>query len=275
MNKLLAANFTRLKKDKAFLLFIAIMLLAGILLPIIHYMDKVNSEYEVTLERGFFAYAIFIIILTSVFTALFVGTEYSDGTIRNKVIVGHNRVAVYLSNLIVCLVAGILMCTAYLIPYLCIGIPLLGFFKVGAIPILLLGMCVFAMMAAFVALFTLIAMLSQNKAVTAVFCILLAFFLLFIGASIKNRLEAPEYYSGYAITGDGVTVAEKKTNPQYLTGSKRAAYEFLYDFLPGGQAVQLSGMSAVRLWLMPLYSVFILFVATGAGIIIFKKKDLK
>ena len=39
-------------------------------------------------------------ILISIFYSLFLGTEYNDGTIRNKLIVGHKRETIYLASFI-------------------------------------------------------------------------------------------------------------------------------------------------------------------------------
>ena len=52
-------------------------------------------------------------LVAAVFISLFVGSEYSDGTIRNKLVVGHSRMRIYLANLIVCSIACVLISLAY------------------------------------------------------------------------------------------------------------------------------------------------------------------
>ena len=52
------------------------------------------------LDAIFFVYAMLIGLVLSVFLPLFFGSEYSDGTIRNKLAAGHPRLSVYLANLI-------------------------------------------------------------------------------------------------------------------------------------------------------------------------------
>lgn len=124
-------------------------------------------------------YTLWTGIVLSVFCSLFIGTEYSDGTIRNKIIVGHTRTAVYLSNLVVCMTAGVFICLSCVAASLLVGIPLLGYFQSDIRILLLLLLCSFVMSFAYAGIFTLIAMLNQNKAIVAVFCILGAFILLF------------------------------------------------------------------------------------------------
>ena len=95
MSKLLSADFARLKKDKVFWIGMIFMFVLGILSPVMNYIDMNRGGYEIPLESSFFVYAIYIGILLSAFCSLFVGTEYSDGTIRNKIVIGHGRIQVY------------------------------------------------------------------------------------------------------------------------------------------------------------------------------------
>lgn len=276
MRRLLRANIQRLWKDRVFQLCTALMFLIGLGIPVAERMAERRSGWEGSLETSFFSYAILIGIAAAVVTALYVGTEYSDGAMRNKIMVGHKRGAVYLANLITCEVAGVLLCGAYFLGYLGTGIPLLGFFDCGLLPVLLLVLLGFAMMAAFIALFVLVAMLCQNKAYTAVGCVLLAFLLLFAGVSLNSSLNEPEYYDGYSLTTNGVTVSqEQEPNPNYLSGTKREIYAFLFDFVPGGQAVQLAGMAAEHPARMALCDLLIVAAATGCGAFWFRRKDLR
>ena len=56
---------------------------------------------------------------------------------------------------------------------------------------------------------------------------------------------------------------------------KRKVYEFINDFLPGGQSVQTANMSTKHPEIFILYSSVILVVTTSAGALIFRKEDLK
>ena len=65
---------------------------------------------------------------------------------------------------------------------------------------------------------------------------------------------------------------------QYLTGTKRKIYTFLYDFLPTCQSyqiVQVSDTPIENCGILFAYDGLLLFLSTGAGIHIFGKKDLK
>lgn len=142
MSKLLSANFIRLRKDKFFWIGMIFMLAAGISFPVMRYMDMRQTQTINNIDNGFFGCALFIGIVMAVFCSLFIGTEYSDGTIRNKVIIGQKRVSIYLANFIICSIVSIVMCAMFFIPYLCIGIPLLGFFEMDIKMVLLFAITV-------------------------------------------------------------------------------------------------------------------------------------
>lgn len=276
MLKLLRADFSRLWKDRVFLLSAAIMFLMGVGLPIIHFMDNRNNATGWTPDDSCFSYAFFIPILLSAVTALYIGSEYSDGTMRNKRTVGHRRGSIYLANLIVCITAGALLCAAYLIPHTALALALLGKFESAPQTVLLYIVLNLVLTFAFSSISALVAMLCQNKAYSSAVCILLVFALLFWGIRITSALNEPEYYSAYSYTENDVTVeAPEERNPNYLTGTKRQVYEFLHDFTPGGQVLQLANMDTEHPTQLALYSGLIVLVSTCGGILAFRRKDLK
>lgn len=274
MSKLLSAGFIRLRKDKIFWSALIFMFGAGVFFPIMRYIDMQKSGYINNIDNGFFACALFIGVVMAVFCSLFIGTEYSDGTIRNKVVIGQKRTSIYLSNLIICALVSVVMCAAFFIAYLCIGIPLLGFFEMDIKQVLLFTLAVFVLAIAFASIFTLISMLNHNKAITAVVCILLAFLLLFAGAQFNKMLNEPETNMGLMMTDNGQEYQEIP-NPNYLEGGERKVVQFLYDFVPGGQALQCVSLEANNITVLPAYSLIIIVLTTGFGVFFFKKKELK
>ena len=115
--------------------------------------------------------------------------------------------------------AGICLCLAFALPQAGLGLLLKGEWKAAPAELALYIGLSFALMFAFTVLFTLIAMLCQNKAHTMAGCILLTFALLFAGVYISSTLEEPEYLAAYSYTENGVTVEEpEQKNPYYISG---------------------------------------------------------
>lgn len=134
-----------------------------------------------------------------------------------------------------------------LISSLLIGVPFLGFFHIKFSEILSQGICVFALSAAYAAIYCFFAMLISNRTTTAIVCILLSFLLLFAGTIIANQLDESEYYYipdgslGIGEIDDG-SHSEWIHNPDYLEETERRIYEIAFEVIPGGQSLQLSGM---------------------------------
>lgn len=277
MSRLLCAGFSRLKKSKCFWGCMIFMFLYAAFMRYSQYMEGKSWGYLFSVDDGFFSYTALIGILLSAFISLYIGTEYSDGTIRNKLVIGHTRTSIYLSNLIVCLTAGLLICLSFLCASLLTGIALLEPFQGSARDIVILTLTSFMMAFSFTALLTLTAMICQNRAITAVINILSVFFLLMASLMISSYLNQPEMYEAYSYideSGELINV-EAEPNPNYPRGATREVYEFLNDFLPSGQVMQFNMSTPEDPGLLCLCSGTILLVSTGLGIYIFKKKNIK
>lgn len=275
MSKLLSANFMRLRKNKCFWGGILFIVVSSVFFPVMRYIDMKHSGYINNLDNGFFSCAIFVPVILSIFCSLFVGTEYSDGTIRNKIIIGHKRTDIYLANLLTNMAVGLMLCIVFFSIYLCAGIPLLGFFEADIKVIFLFAFTVIVLSFAFSSIFTLIGMIYSNKAVVAVICILSAFLLILAGTYINSRLQEPETYPAYSYSINGENTSIEEKNPNYLEGAERKIYQFLYDLLPGGQVVQCASMEAKNPQMLAVYSAIIFMIASSIGIVIFKGKDIK
>ena len=280
MSRLLYANLVRLKNDTSFRLTLVAMAAIGIFLPVnkYHLMQR-HAGIHITLDNGFFTYIMMVVIFASAFCSLYIGTEYSDGTIRNKLMVGHTRANIYLSNFIVCVIGEIFMCLAFIVGFCAVGIPLLGFFSMPIKFILAYMGCSLMLCIAVAAIFTFVAMLNQNKAVTSVICILGMFVFVFGGAYMNARLKEPKRHEAYVYVDIDGEIVERpeEANPYYIDEPERSFLNFLNDFLTGNQTVTLSQIQAEEshLGLMMLYSAIIAVAVTGIGLFVFRREDVK
>ena len=279
MSRLLSADFAKLKKNKFFWLCMAGMAVFALFMKIMDYVSMREYSGSVpSFESLLLIYALVIGFLMAAFVSLFVGTEYSDGTIRNKLIIGHTRVSIYLSNLITCFAAGVMMCLAYLIPALAVSALLCRSDSTDFRMLLLMILYSFVLTLAFTSLYTLAGMICQNKALTAVITILVICFFSVASIYISAKLNEPETYPEISALADGrtVTSARQVPNPGYVRGTQREVYQFLNDFLPTGQSVILTrGDTEASTPLLPVYSACIAVAASGIGIFILRKKDIK
>lgn len=230
-----------------------------------------------TLEHYYFQFLLYIGFFFAVVSSMFLGTDYSDGTIRNKLIVGHTRTNVYIANLIVTFVAGLLIMCVWFIGAL-VGVPPLGLFTFT--PVKLVGyflLCVL-LVAAYSAINTFIAMLSSNKTMTVLVSLALAFGLLLCASLIYNALEVPETIntmSGITISGTAAPVGETVANPSYIGGAMRSVFQMLLNVLPTGQSVNVAFLKVEQPYIMILSSVTVTVGVTALGVVLFRKKDLK
>lgn len=270
MNKLLHANFSRLVRDKIFWLCLAAMAAFSA-----SGLFNCRANGITPLPGNVFTLpAVLVCVPLAVFCCLFVGVEYSDGTLRNKLCVGHSRSDIYLANLITVFAAALVMAAAFVAATAAVGIPLLGMPRVSLSALGLLALVVVAVLAAFAALYTALCMLISSRSAGAVASLLGIFGFLLASFSISQRLDEPEFFSAYVMEG-GSTALQSVENTQYLRGTARAVYSFLNDFLPTGQAIQLGSASVQRPWVLIGYSALIAAVATAAGLYFFRRKDLK
>lgn len=219
MAKLLRANFSRLWKSRIFYVALIFMVLLNVFLVI----DGWNSGrigYPEPLEDMLFQNCIIIGFVCSVFVGMFLGTEYSDGTIRNKIIVGHTRVRIYLANLLICAAGSLLLLVISLAIGLGLGSFLLDPLGLPYKTLLLYILIGLLSTLSFAAIFTLVAMLTPSKASGAVICLVLALCLLFVTSAVEGALTEPEMVQDFEIAADGMPIlGELHPNPRYVTGT--------------------------------------------------------
>lgn len=280
MRNLLSANLHRLWKSRVFWGCEIISTFYALFLSVELYMDMKINGFEHSLDTGLCQYIVFSGIILAVFCSLYLGTELGDGTVRNKVVVGHRKSHIYLASFLACTIASLIMSLTYLVVYLVISVPCLLPLEASLETVVSILLSSLVLAWAYCAIYTLIAMSSSNKAIVSTACILLAFILFFAGIAIRQRLEEPESFEIIDYDPESfepISTGQVIANHKYLPPSKRQIYEFLDNYLPGGQGLRLSGMMEPALsfdCILPLYSLSIIILASGAGLILFTRKDL-
>ncbi len=277
MRKLISADLFRLMRSRMLWLCVA----AVFAIDSYNYYDCWNSlqkfGFEQELAQQAFSSSPEFGLALAVICGLFLGEEFSYGTIRNKLVIGHERVSIYLSALAVSICSGLLAVASHFAATALVGIPLLGIFRRSLVTIAWYTFCLICVVCVFAAILTLLVMLCASRTMGVVLGILLILGMMYVSASIENRLSEPENNMSYTLI-DSETYqpleVEETPNPRYLKGTKREVYQWMHDVMPMGQCIQISNLDGLHPLRWPIASAVEFLLVTGAGIWLFLRKDL-
>lgn len=274
MTNLLNSSLIRLTKNKIFWIINIFSIVLAFFMIYTQYSDMKKYGEIIETEQLMLNYSTMIGIIIAIFTSLFLGVEYSDGAIRNKISIGHKRINIYLSNLIIVTITSLFSYILFILVVASIGIPLFGPITISISKLLMLLGCIFVTIIAYSSIFTFLAMIISNKTITAITAIMLSFGMMFYSLMALDRLAQPEYIDTMLMK-DGVQEIINTKNNRYLTGKKKELIKLSIDIIPTGQMFQIAGRITPNLKVLPIYSACIIIVFTGAGLILFNKKELK
>lgn len=286
MNKLLRANFFRLIKNKIFWGIIVITLgITSVLL----FNTIINNQGETkeSIDRLLVMYMYFIGIAMAIFTSLFVGTEYSDGVLRNKIVIGHSRKHIYLADLITSIIVGLCIQLIYMLIVAVIGIPIFGTLQMTIEKFLFVIIDIVFIIITYASIFTCITLLCSDITVSTVSCMILVLIMFIASMALSSTANTMKYRETYIQTENGEIEVHQKLNPDYPGDLKKNVAKTILYCLPTGQTSQIISqiskkpfqitnyMSDAELKTVFLYSVGVTIVITGVGMYCFKRKDLK
>lgn len=253
MYKLLNASFTRLKKNSVFWLLIIATILISIGALIGQYKGLLLSKkYDVpmkTTEELMISFLTVIGFFIATFTSIFVGAEYSNGTIRNKIVIGNSRMKIYLSNLIISIVVGIIIEFIYLMLIAIIAIPLFQEIQLPVSLLFFIAIDIIMIIVAYSSLFNCIAMLCSDVIVSTIFSIILTLILLI-------SLQIISFESNTILN---------------IIPTRQAT---LMPYLLKNINVENNNID-VNIEMLSLYSSSFVLLVNSIGIYYFNKKDLK
>lgn len=258
-----------------------------VLLALFLVAEEYFQSYIVLLNQVVFLPLSLYGVVAAAFSAVFLGQEYADGTIRNKLIAGHSRTHIYLSEFLVTATGAIILYLSAIAVTAGVG----RFLFTATAPLkkfLLSGLLGVFSCLSYVGIYCLISVLCHNRSTSVVVCMMLSVSLLMVALYVNLQLEQDEYIPQLNITGvensDGVSISisgentdglvTMAPNPHYLTGVKRQIAQFIQDLNPTGQAAQICSMSYPDPIQMALCSAAVVLLTCLRGLVVFRRKDL-
>ncbi len=283
MSNLFVANFIRLVKSKRFFISMLVLLVFEGFCVFTQNHEITTMEAVIPLDEVLTIGMEIMGFVLAVLFSIFIGMEFSDGTIRNKIIIGKTRAQIYLSTLL----CGILASTILYV--FGVGVmALLGYLFLSPamyVPeeVFIAVLTGWVSCISFTAIFVMIGMCVANRSAIAITSLVVAFVLLAIGVTIQSTLQEPEFIT-QAVAEDGVYDAdveagaieiETVSNPYYATGTKRTICEYVMATDPYGVAFH-SIMHEQEHWQRTLaLQGLVTLLMSSMGVLIFRKKDIK
>lgn len=267
MIKLLSANKIRLIKNKLFWIGLLVTVGYCLFLLIMNYIEKVSYIGNSIVQLNYYLLSPFSVIsfICPIFSSIFIGTEYSDGTMRNRLIVGHTRKKIYLANFITVAAVNIVITLIASLVTILFGIMFFGWNIGNPLLFILHYISGIMMLIAFAGFFTLVAMVIHNKTISTVTSII-TFLMSYLVAGVIRRLVFG-FYNGEAISDIFSDLSNDMVSQPVL--------EFLYDFIPMGQCLQITSNAVFNPFRLPIYSVLFTAITVICGVLIFSRKDMK
>ena len=264
MRGLLCADGFRIRHSKGFwIVTLALLVLSGIVLG-------ARANDAANINDGLWITLPVVALAQSVWIPVWTGNDEANGLLRNKLIVGKTRSAVFLTYALTSL--GITLWFEALFLLVQIGI---GSFMLEAAPI---GTTVLVLTSALVALaffFTLVSVCPIHKTTRVILCLLGLIALFLVAFQIQNRLIEPPKTLVLEQQVNGEMVNEPVLNPKFLDGNARAVAETALSWLPTGAMMQLVfGFVCPPVVLaIQLFVEAIVFI--GAGWLVFTRKEVR
>lgn len=288
MYKLLNASFYRLRKNKIFLGLVILTIIIAVFMLISEYLNniKYSSVFGISSNTTDILLMKFINIIgffIAIFTSLFVGAEYSDGTIRNKIVAGHSRKNIYLSNLIVSILVGIFLELIYLIIVSIVSIPIFGLVQMSFLQLAVILLDIIMIIIVYSSIFNFIALICSNITISTVTSLLLILIMFVTDMFLSPTANSTEYIQKNKVMDEqGNITYEIVKNEDYPGKIIQTTCKTIINFNPVSQAIEISGNKINmneedfnNMKVYPLYSLGLIIIITAIGIYLFNIKELK
>lgn len=276
MRRLLSAGFAGLRKNKVLWACVLGAFVISLFIVLNGATRAAQFSIDYPLDRYFFNFLPMVGLLWAAFSGLYVGADYDHGLLRNKLVVGHTRVSVYLANLTVSMTAAILVLAAWFVGGLA-GIPFLGSWGMSWPQLVcVLGLTLLTT-ASFCAILMAVEMSIPSRAISAVVSLGLGLALMLCVNVPYSELCEPEFIQGYMMVDGAIQWQDATPNPAYISGAKRTLFWAVVNLLPTGQHILISNndWAMMNLPLMAGGSLGLAVLSTLGGLLAFRRQNIK
>ena len=281
MSRLLYSGFRRYFMSHLFWLALTGSIVLGALSGISVKDRHVLDDWQII--AGFLMYAILL--------SLMIGREFSDGAFRNKIISGHTKGNIFVSEYVVALTTCLILCVIGAGVFALINISLFQRISTGLMLKSIVGFVLFII--SFITITVSLCMLMAHRVVMVAVAILLVVSSCIISYTIDDKLDAPEFVQQVQmVDGDLEMENTMVKNPGYVDSPLRKQYTTIVRMIPYGQIIHYMKMAeplfdpknvslvmsdeyAATLNVMPLYSVGTILMFYAIGFWGFKRKPIR
>ena len=219
MIDLLRAGLHRMRKEKLLKISLIFSFVYGIVVAIICRIENV-------IEGGEFLSVLFVVMAS--YISLTVGAENKTGVIRNKVISGHTKGTIFISELIFSTAVCTAMTVLFSVPVFVANSDLVGNVPTGGLCMALLSLIVASMF--YAVIYTVITSLTGSPAVSLIICLALTAAVFLVSYECEISLGSVQYIEIERSGG-----LELIPNPRYVGGTLRNIVKCIDGLMPQGQ----------------------------------------
>ncbi|MDO4492105.1 MAG: ABC transporter permease subunit [Lachnospiraceae bacterium] len=182
MSDLINAGLYKVKKNPVFWIVMVASVISGVVFTVMS-SDSYDDMFIVP-----------IYVLIAIFVSLICGREYSDGTIRNKVVCGHSKGIIYASTLIINCGVSLFMAVLFSVVHLMLRLtvfPIESVLTTGDWANIFFAFVLGGLV--YTVTFTLISMLVSNKALSAIINLVLVIVVMFASYQLEFLANQPEF----------------------------------------------------------------------------------
>ncbi len=254
MIKLLRHNFNKILTSKTFWISSALYLTFCLILNIYAHIKKFPLElfsisYDLPLINYGFCGSPFSGFLILIYLSVIIGNEFNNNAIRNKILIGHSKNKIYLSNVLACAVCSLAVNLIFILIALCLA----PYEDLDAKIFLLILLNNILTVILYVSVYTLIIFITKNTTATII---------------IGGILTTTALLLSILLLGD-------------IVNNSTVEWLYLMALYPTGIDVALTNLPLIKcapfifLIYTPLAMMIMIVLTTAIGMKIFNKANLK